>query len=47
MKKPKKQEGLERLINQLEQAKLDGDTKLAKLIQVCIDRIKKGQDKKD
>lgn len=35
-----KQESLEKLINQYEQAKLDGNTKLMKLIKAVIDRVK-------
>jgi hypothetical protein len=35
-----KQESLERLQNQMEQAKLDGNTTLVKLIKAVIDRVK-------
>jgi hypothetical protein len=35
----KKRESLERLINQLEQAKINGDTGLTKKIQSIIQRI--------
>jgi hypothetical protein len=35
-----KKESLERLINQYEQAKLNGDSSLAKKIKAVIDRIK-------
>lgn len=35
-----KKESLERLIQQFEQAKLDGKTDLAKKIKAVIDRIK-------
>jgi hypothetical protein len=37
-----KQESLERLQQQYEQAKLDGNTSLAKLIKAVIDRVKNG-----
>lgn len=35
-----KQESLERLINTYEQAKLDGNTTLMRLIKAVIDRVK-------
>jgi hypothetical protein len=35
-----KKESLERLINQYEQAKLNGDSALARKIKAVIDRIK-------
>jgi hypothetical protein len=40
-----KQESLEKLQNQFEQAKLDGNTTLAKLIKAVIDRVKNDKSK--
>jgi hypothetical protein len=40
LKKGNKQESLERLQNQLEQAKLDGNTDLMKKIKAIMERIK-------
>ena len=40
-KSKSKKESLERLINQLEQAKLNGDSALVKKIKAVIDRVKK------
>jgi hypothetical protein len=39
--KKKKEESMERLLNQLEQAKVNGDTALVKKIKAVIDRVKK------
>lgn len=40
-KSKSKKESLERLVNQLEQAKINGDSALVKKIKAVIDRVKK------
>lgn len=40
-KSKNKKESLERLMNQLEQAKVNGDSALFKKIKAVIDRVKK------